>query len=49
VNPLMLSGGGSSILYAAHWVRMLPSDLQVRTMDGIADNRPITYEDFAPF
>jgi len=50
VNPLMFSGvGGSSILYAAHWVRMLPSDFQVRTMDGIADDWPITYEDLAPY
>ena len=50
VNPLMYSGvGGSSILYAAHWVRMLPSDFQVRTMDGIADDWPLVYEDLAPY
>ena len=50
VNPLMFNGvGGSSILYAAHWVRMLPSDFQVRTMDGIADDWPITYEELAPY
>jgi len=50
VNPLMFNGvGGSTILYAAHWVRMLPSDFQVRTQDGVADDWPISYEDLAPY
>ena len=50
VNPLMFSGvGGSTILYAAHWCRFLPSDFQVKTMDGIADDWPFTYEDLEPF
>jgi choline dehydrogenase-like flavoprotein len=50
VNPLMYSGvGGSTVLYGAHWVRMLPSDFRVRTMDGVADDWPITYEDLQPF
>ena len=31
VNPLMWRGvGGSTILYAAHWVRFLPSDFRVQ-------------------
>ncbi|MCW2903024.1 MAG: Gluconate 2-dehydrogenase flavoprotein [Streptosporangiaceae bacterium] len=50
VNPLMWSGvGGSTILWAAHWVRCLPSDFRVRTLDGIADDWPFTYEDLLPF
>lgn len=50
VNPLMFNGvGGSTILYAAHWVRMLPSDFQTRTRDGVGDDWPISYEDLAPF
>jgi choline dehydrogenase-like flavoprotein len=50
VNPLMYAGvGGSSILYGAHWVRSLPSDFRVRTLDGVADDWPITYEDLQPY
>jgi choline dehydrogenase-like flavoprotein len=50
VNPLMYSGvGGSTILYAAHWCRFLPSDFRVKTLDGIADDWPFTYEDLAPY
>ncbi|MEU0842623.1 GMC family oxidoreductase [Streptomyces sp. NPDC005962] len=50
VNPLMYSGvGGSTILYGAHWLRSLPSDFRVRTLDGVADDWPLTYEDLEPF
>jgi choline dehydrogenase-like flavoprotein len=49
VNPLMFSAvGGSTILYAAHWCRQLPSDFRVRSVDGIADDWPFTYEDLQP-
>lgn len=50
VNPLMYNAvGGSTILYAAHWQRFIPSDFRVRTLDGIADDWPFTYEDLEPF
>ena len=50
VNPLMYAGvGGASILYGAHWVRALPSDFRVRSMDGVADDWPISYQDLQPF
>ena len=50
VNPLMWSGvGGSTILWAGHWARMLPSDFRVRTLDGVADDWPFTYEDLLPY
>jgi choline dehydrogenase-like flavoprotein len=49
VNPLMFSGvGGSATLYAAHWTPFLPSDFRVRTLDGVADDWPFTYEDLLP-
>ena len=41
--------GGSTILYAAHWQRFMPSDFRVRTLDGVADDWPFTYEDLEPF
>lgn len=50
VNPLMYSAvGGSTIIYAAHWHRFMPSDFRVRTLDGVADDWPFTYEDLEPY
>ncbi|MHA6642807.1 GMC family oxidoreductase [Mesorhizobium sp. A623] len=50
VNPLMYSAvGGSTILYAAHWQRFMPSDFRVKTLDGVADDWPFTYEELEPF
>jgi choline dehydrogenase-like flavoprotein len=50
VNPLMFGAvGGSTIIYAAHWHRFMPSDFRVRTLDGVAEDWPFTYEDLAPF
>ncbi len=50
VNPLMYNAvGGSTILYAAHWQRFMPSDFRVKTLDGVADDWPFTYEDLEPF
>jgi choline dehydrogenase-like flavoprotein len=46
----MYSGvGGSTVFFAGVWSRALPSDFRVRTMDGIADDWPIGYQDLAPF
>lgn len=50
VNPLMLAAvGGSTVIYAAHWHRFMPSDFRVRTLDGVAEDWPFTYEDLAPY
>ncbi|MEO8509839.1 MAG: GMC family oxidoreductase [Chloroflexota bacterium] len=50
VSPLMFSGvGGSMILYAGAWPRMLPSDFRVRSLDGIADDWPLTYDELLPY
>lgn len=49
--PMWMYGGvgGSSILYAACWSRALPSDFRVRTLDGVADDWPISYEELEPY
>ncbi|WP_370178556.1 GMC family oxidoreductase [Rhodococcus wratislaviensis] len=50
VSPVMFAGvGGSTLIYSAHWMRLLPSDFRVRTLNGVADDWPITYEDLAPY
>jgi choline dehydrogenase-like flavoprotein len=41
--------GGSTILYAAHWQRFMPSDFRVKTLDSVANDWPFTYEDLEPF
>lgn len=50
VNPLMFSGvGGTSIIYGGNWIRALPSDFRVRSLDGVADDWPFTYADLLPY
>ena len=41
--------GGASLLYAAQWPRMLPEDLRVATVDGVADDWPVDYAELRPF
>jgi len=41
--------GGGTVIYAAHWQRNMPSDFRVRTLDGVADDWPLTYEDLVPY
>ncbi len=41
--------GGGTVLYAGHFPRFLPSDFKVKSLDGVADDWPIDYEDLAPF
>lgn len=41
--------GGGTVIYAAHWQRNMPSDFRVCTLDGVADDWPLTYEDLEPF
>jgi len=49
-DPIMFNGvGGGSVFYGAHWMRLLPSDFRVRTVDGVCDDWPISYEDLEPF
>lgn len=50
IVPVMFNGvGGGSIHYGAQWPRHLPSDFRARTLDGVADDWPISYEDLVPF
>lgn len=50
IHPVMMAGvGGSSLLYGGHWMRLLPSDFRARTLDGVGDDWPFTYEDLAPY
>jgi choline dehydrogenase-like flavoprotein len=49
VHPLMFNGvGGSTVHYTAIWTRLMPSDFAVRTLDGVADDWPISYEELQP-
>ncbi len=41
--------GGSTILFSGHFPRLHPSDFRVKTLDGIADDWPISYEDLEPY
>jgi choline dehydrogenase-like flavoprotein len=50
IVPLMWNGvGGSMVLYAGDWPRLTPSDFRVRTLDGVADDWPLSYEELEPF
>ncbi|HJN52897.1 MAG: GMC family oxidoreductase [Pseudomonadales bacterium] len=50
ISVLNFNGvGGSTILYAAHFPRFHPSDFKVRTMDGVADDWPISYAQLEPY
>ncbi len=50
VDPLMFNAvGGSTIHYTAHVPRFHPSDFRVKTLDGVADDWPLTYEDLEPY
>ena len=46
VSPVMFNGvGGSTILWSAHTPRFHPSDFSVKSLDGVADDWPLGYED----
>jgi len=50
VDPLIWNGvGGSAVMYAGIWMRLMPSDFRVRSLDGVADDWPLSYEDLSPF
>jgi len=50
VEPAMFNGvGGSMTLFSAAWPRLTPSDFRVRTLDGVADDWPISYQELVPY
>ena len=49
VEPVMYNAvGGSTILYSAHFPRFHPSDFRTNTLDGVADDWPVSYEELEP-
>ena len=43
LHPLMIGGvGGSTLLYGAQWMRLLPSDFRMHSLDGVGDDWPPT-------
>lgn len=50
VHPLNFNGvGGSSVLFGGEWPRFIPSDFRVRSLYGVADDWPFTYNDLEPY
>ena len=41
--------GGGTVMYAAHFPRLHPSDFRVRSLDGIADDWPLNYDRLEPY
>ena len=41
--------GGSTIHWAAHFPRFHPSDFRVKSLDGVADDWPISYRELEPY
>jgi len=49
VDPVMFNAvGGSTIHFGAQWARMRPSDFRTRTLEGVGDDWPVTYEELLP-
>ena len=50
ITPVMFNAvGGSTIHFCAQWVRLRPQEFRMRSMHGIADDWPISYEEMKPF
>jgi choline dehydrogenase-like flavoprotein len=50
IKPLMYNAvGGSTLHWGAHFPRFRPSDFRVRSLDGVADDWPLDYDELAPF
>jgi choline dehydrogenase-like flavoprotein len=50
IKPLMFNGvGGSTIMWSAHFPRLRPSDFRVRSLDGVAADWPISYDDLEAY
>jgi choline dehydrogenase-like flavoprotein len=49
VDPVMFNAvGGSTIHFGAQWARMRPSDFKTRSLEGVGDDWPISYEELLP-
>lgn len=41
--------GGSTILFSGHFPRFHPSNFKTKTLDGVGEDWPISYEDLEPY
>ena len=49
-SPLMFNAvGGSTLHWSAHFPRFHPSDFRVRSLDGVGDDWPLTYDELEPY
>lgn len=52
-SPIKLSFfsgvGGSTVLFSGHYPRFHPSDFKVKTLDGVASDWPISYQDLEKY
>ena len=49
IAPLMYNAvGGSTVHWGSHIPRFHPSDFRVKTLDGVADDWPLTYKELEP-
>ena len=49
IDPVMFNAvGGSTIHFGAQWARMRPSDFRTRSLEGVGDDWPISYEELLP-
>ena len=50
IAPYMYNAvGGSTVHYGSHYPRFHPSDFRVRSLDGVADDWPLTYDELEPY
>jgi choline dehydrogenase-like flavoprotein len=50
IMPQMFAGvGGSTLHFGGHFPRLMPSDFRVRSLDGVGDDWPISYDDLLPY
>ena len=50
IAPYMYNAvGGSTIHWGSHFPRLHPSDFRVKTLDGVADDWPLTYQELEPY
>ncbi len=49
VDPVMFNAvGGSTIHFGAQWARMRPADFRTRSLEGVGDDWPISYDELLP-
>lgn len=50
IRPLMWNGvGGSTVMWSANAPRFHPSDFRARSLDGVAADWPLGYDEIAPY